>query len=183
MEYLKILVQVIGHIAWPIVVLTIAIYFKKEVSALLRRVTRAKYKGVELDLENAFQEVKTEAIDAGITVAYPASSFSQENFDTLKQAPELVFIKSWQEIENLLTDAYKRKVDKGAKTPPISLVIVALVEHSVLGSDMASIIGRMYEIRNNIVHSTDFEITRGELLEWLGLSRSITDRLTQQLQG
>ena len=182
MEYLKILEQLIGHLAWPIVALLIASSFKKEISALLGRVKRATYKGVELDLENAFQEVKSEAQDAGVTIMYPPSSFSQENFDAMNQAPEWIFIKSWQEIETLIVSAYERKIGDLGKTRSISVIIKALVDHSILGQEMGLLVKKMYEIRNKIVHMPNAEITRGELLEWLGLSRSITDRLSQQLE-
>lgn len=183
MEYLKLFVQAIGHLAWPIVVFLIAISFKNEIAQLLKRVKKAKYKGVELDLENDFQEMKKDAMDAGITMMYSPSTFQQENFEAFKQAPEWVFIKTWQEIDNLLNNAYKAKIDKVGKTPPTSRVISALVDNAVINSEMASLIRKMNEIRNKIVHSSEFEITRGELLEWLGISRSITDRLSQQLQG
>lgn len=181
MEILKILEQIIGHLAWPVVALIIASRFQKEISALLGRVKRATYKGVELDLESAFKEVKNEAQDAGITIMYPASSFAKENFEAMNQAPEWIFIKSWQEMEQLLISAHERKIGKLVKSRSISMIIKALIDHSILNSEMGMLVKKMFEIRNKIVHMPDAQLTRGELLEWLGLSRSITDRLSQQL--
>ena len=183
MEYLKLLVQAIGHLAWPVAALLIALSFKNEISSLLKRVKGAKFKGVEIDLENAFQEVKTDALDAGITMRYPLESYQKDNIDALQEAPEWLFVKTWQEIENLLNTAYKEKIDNKGRTPPIVSVITALVDNSVLGSELASLVRKMRDIRNTIIHSPSLEMTRGELIEWLGLSRSITDRLSRELKS
>ena len=182
MEYLKLVVQALGHIAWPIAIYLIASSFKSEISTLLKRVKKAKYKGVELDLESAIEEVKSKAENAGITMNYPLSMFPKETIDSLDSSPEWVFIRTWQEIENVLKNAYKVKVGNVGRIPITMKVISELQKNGVIDSEMASLINQMREVRNQIVHTASFDVTRGELLEWVGLSRSITDRLTQQLQ-
>lgn len=183
MEYLKILSEIIGHIAWPIAIFGIAILFKKEVGSLLKRVKKAKYKGMELDLENEFKEVKAEAADAGVTIMYPSSSFQPEVFSEMQLAPELVFIRTWQEIESILNNAFKERYPVDKRFPPVSKIVSTLVEDNLINNDLASLIRNMYSLRNKIVHSSDFNMTRGELIEWQGLSKSIIDRLTNQLRN
>ncbi len=177
MEFLKIIAQIIGHIAWPVALILIAYGFKKEISLLLGRIKQARYKGVELDLETEFKEVKQEAYDAEITVLYPESSFSKEYFDAINEAPEWVFIKSWQEIEQLIIEAQEQIPELSTKTKSISRTLSSLVEYSVITKELGILIKNMYEIRNKIVHSYNAEFTRGELIEWLGLARSLKDRL------
>lgn len=175
-EYIKILVELIGHIVWPLVLLIIAFYFKGEVPKFLKRVKKAKYGELELDLSEAIAEVKSTAIEAGITIAYPAKSFNENDMALFEQAPEWAFIKSWQNIENLLMTP-----QKGERKKPITRVIKELAESSVIDFDLSQLVLKMNRLRNDIVHSQNIDLTRGEALEWLGLSRSVHDRLKQKL--
>jgi len=87
MEFLKLLTEVIGHLAWPVAAVVVAFSFKSEISRFLERVKTAKYMGVELDLEKEFAELKAEATDAGVTIFYPQSSFDKATIDGLENAP------------------------------------------------------------------------------------------------
>tara|TARA_R110002153_G_scaffold105499_8_gene244185 strand:- start:501 stop:818 length:318 start_codon:yes stop_codon:yes gene_type:complete len=102
MAYLKLFTDVVGHIAWPIVVLAIFFALKNEISGFLGRIKNAKYKGVELNLEKEFEELKTEAENAGVTIMYSSHSFPNDSINAIENVPEWAFIKSWQEIENLI---------------------------------------------------------------------------------
>jgi hypothetical protein len=114
---------------------------------------------------------------------YSPSSFAPGAFSEIEQAPELVFIRTWQEIESLLNAAYKKNFPIDGRLPPTSKIISMLVENQLINNDLASLMKNMYSLRNKIVHSSDFNMTRGELIEWQGLSKSITDRLTSQLSS
>lgn len=62
-------------------------------------------------------------------------------------------------------------------------MIDELLSSSLIDSEVGNLVLKMYRLRNEIVHAKNPEISRGEVLEWLGLSKSVHDRLEQQLSS
>ncbi|MDH5573709.1 MAG: hypothetical protein OEY89_18230, partial [Gammaproteobacteria bacterium] len=108
MEALALLVNLIGHLAWPVTVYMILKLFHNEIRLFISRIKNAKYKGVEIDLERELRELKEDAEGAGITVEYKESAIFNENLINMSAAPELVFIQSWQEIEDTLKQLFEK---------------------------------------------------------------------------
>ena len=52
----------------------------------------------------------------------------------------------------------------------------------LIDAKMTMLIQKLQSTKNLIVHNSDSSITRGEALEWLGISKSIKDRLEQKLR-
>jgi hypothetical protein len=181
MELLEIFERLIGHLAWPVAAYLIFRLFHTEIRSIIQRIKKAKYAGVEIDLERQLEEVASDAENVGITIGYPLEAFPQESIDSLEDAPELVFIRSWQEIENVITDYYKRVSGLSEKRFRFISSLTYLIERGVIDDDMGMLIRKLRDIRNSIVHSTDPNITRGEALVWLGIAKSVKDRLTQKL--
>ena len=177
MEFIE---KIIGHIAWPIAAFFIVTQFKHEIREFVRRIRTAKYKDVELNLGQEIQSVKQGAEDAGITIFYPDTAFPAETVSSIEAEPEWVFIKSWQEIESVLTKLY-RQTTGNEKRESISEIIKFLTEEGVIQEELAELVSKIKGIRNKIVHVSDSELTRGEALEWLGISKSVKDRLEQRL--
>ncbi len=98
----------------------------------------------------------------------------------IEAAPEWAFIQSWQDIENVIMQLHLKK--HGALSPkgPISNIINTLVTDGVIDESMGNIIQKLKNVRNKIVHASEPEVTRGEALEWLGISKSVRDRLVQK---
>ena len=175
-EYLKLSVELIGHIAWPSVVCGLVYYFRKDLAKLLERIKKAKYGDFEIDLAEAIEDVKQDALELGITIAYPSTAFSESDIQMMQHAPEWAFLQSWQNIENLLVD----KTSKD-KRQPIIRVVKKLEDESTIDSGLAELILKIYRLRNEIVHTSEIKLTKTEAMEWLGVSKSVQDRLAQKL--
>ncbi len=180
MEWFQIIERIIGHIAWPIAAFFIVAQFSDELKSFIRRIKNAKYKGVEIDLSNEIQSIKNDAELAGITIAYPSGSFPEDSIRNIDVAPEWAFIQSWQDIENVIFQIYAKKHGAPSSKGPISNVINTLVTDGVIDESMSNIIQKLKNVRNKIVHAVDPDVTRGEALEWLGISKSVRDRLVQK---
>ncbi|MGF1845625.1 hypothetical protein [Vibrio lentus] len=175
-EYIKLFVELVGHLAWPLVVVGALYYFKQDLVNVLKRLKKAKYGDLELDLSDAINEVKNDAINAGITIMYSPDSFEASEMTLMSQAPEWMFMKSWQGIESLL---FEQNTD--GKRKPISRIVRDLEASQIIEPYLAELILKMYKLRNEIVHTDGLELTRGEIIEWLGISKSVADRLKQKL--
>ncbi|MFM5587823.1 hypothetical protein ACET65_12735 [Aeromonas rivipollensis] len=176
-DYFKLVVDLVGHLVWPAVVVGALFYFKKDVSKLLQRVKKAKYGDMEIDLVEAMDEVKGDAIELGITIAYPSSVYSLSDLELVQMAPEWAFLQSWQNIENIL-------ITKGAdgKRQPIYKLVKQLQNSDKIDSGLADLILKIYRLRNEIVHVSGIDLTKAEAMEWLGVSKSVSDRLNQKLE-
>lgn len=181
MEFFEIFTNLIGHLAWPIAMVVIFVNFKNEISGFLGRIKNAKYKGIELDLQQELEELKSDAGKAGVTIHYSPQSFSEDNVANIETAPEWTFIRSWQEIENLIVDHYSNV--SGLKDTKVSFpkALQYLHKNGLIDFEMEMLINKLRQTRNLIVHRPDSSITRGEAIEWLGISKSVKDRLSQKL--
>lgn len=180
MEWLKIIERIIGHLAWPVAAFFIIRQFSDELRLFIKRIKNAKYNGVELDLSSEIEAIKTDAENAGVTISYPSSTFPTDSIQNIAAAPEWAFIKSWQEIENVLMHLYS-SISNQEHRGSIILVISSLVSEGIIDQSMATLIDKLRTVRNKIVHSSESEVTRGEALEWLGIAKSVNDRLLTKL--
>ena len=179
MEFVE---KVIGHIAWPIAAFFIVAQFKNEIRGFVRWIRTAKYKDVELNLGQEIQAVKQEAENAGITIFYPDTAFPAETVSSIEAEPEWAFIKSGQEIESVVTNLYRQTSGSYEKRESISAIIKFLTERDIIPEELADLVSKIQGVRNKIVHVSDSELTRGEALEWLGISKSVKDRLEQRFR-
>jgi hypothetical protein len=150
--------------------------FKGELPSLLKRMKKAKVGNVEFDFSEAITDFKNLAFQAGVSISGVSDVFSNKDITMFQEAPEWAFIKSWQNVEDLLI-----KSNYGRPKTSITRTIDELLKSSSINDDIANLLLKMYRLRNDIVHAKNPEVSRGEILEWLGLSRSIHDRLELQL--
>ena len=183
MEYLKIISDIIGHIAWPIIFLLVVRELKGELRNLLRRVKNAKYKGVEINLSRELEETKTAVQVAGIDIYSAVGSLPIAEVKEASESPEWALIKSSREIGKLIEDLYKKYngvlSDPGGEAEALQ----SLVKDGHLKSEMRMAIVKLKSVRNKIVHSKNVSATKGEALEWLDLSNKVIGKLKSQLQG
>ena len=59
-------------------------------------------------------------------------------------------------------------------------MINTLIAEGVIDESMGNLIQKLRNVRNKIVHTADPDVTRGEALEWLGISKSVRNRLVQK---
>lgn len=184
MVWLEFLEKMASHLAWPVAALLIARQFREEIRQFLRRIKNAKYGGVEVSLEQEMQQIKASAQSAGITIVYPSSALSPDSVASIDAAPEWAFIKSWKEIENLIGRLYNVAT---ATSEPGSISFAQKLKILQAGGNLderlASVIIALHQTRNRIVHESNHSITRGEALEWLGIAKSIADRIRQRINS
>ncbi len=175
-EYLKLFVELIDHLAWPAVVVGSIIYLRQDIFKLLNKIRKAKFRDLEIDLVEAIKDVKNNAIELGITVAYPRSIYNHSDLQMIKAAPAWAFLQSWKAIEDIL-----RGGSGGQDKRPVSMIIKDLEQSKTIEPNLAKLILKMFKLRNEIVHVLDVEITEAEAMEWLAVSKSVQDRLKQRL--
>lgn len=172
-DWLDFIEKVIGHVAWPLAVFWTVLLFRGEISQFLKRIQKATFKGVALDLSKDIEDLKNTAIRAGVTVHYPRDYSDLVNVEQFEQAPEWAFIQSWQNIEETLR-SLKPEV---SSRQSVRMLINEWERDGEISSEIKMILEKLSKIRNKIVHQGTGDVTRGEVLEWLGIAKSVNDRL------
>lgn len=171
-EYLKLFVETIGHIIWPVFFLIILLIFRKELKSLVSRIKSAEIKDFKIELTDKIDDIKKEAINYGVTMFYPPEIIEME-FNPSKNEPiEWQIIESWKNIENLVY-----KLDERKDTKNITDSINHLVKTNKIEIYLANFVLDLRELRNIAAHKKEIEIPNEEFLNWISISKSVIDRL------
>ena len=166
--------------AWPLAAFFIFRQFSDEIRALLRRIKNAKYKGVEIDFEKELLETKNEADSAGVTIDYSQSEFPDDSIKNIDAAPEWIFIKSWQEIENILLSYYTNVSGLKSERIDVHKVLRFLEDRSLINANMAMLIQKLhYKKLDSSQFRLQYHSRRSSRV--LGIAKSVKDRLKQKL--
>lgn len=178
MEYLKLLVETIGHIIWPLFFLIIFLTFRKELKSLVGRIKSAEIKGFKIELTDKIDDIKKEAINYGVTMFYPPEIIQRE-FNPSKNKPnEWQIIEAWKNIENLVN-----KLDGRKDTKNISDSINHLIKTEKIEKYLAKLILDLRELRNIAAHKTEIKMTNEEFQNWISISKSVIDRLKSKIKN
>lgn len=171
-EYLKLLVEIIGHIVWPVFFFILLWIFRKELKSLVSRIKSAEIKDFKIELTDKIDDIKKEAINYGVTMFYPPETIESE-FNPSKNEPiEWQVIESWKNIESLVN-----KLDERKDTKNITDSINHLVKTNKIEKYLANLVLDLRELRNIAAHKTEIEISNEEFQNWISISKSVIDRL------
>jgi len=177
-EYLKLLVETIGHIIWPVFFLIIFWTFKKELKSLLSRLKSAEIKDFKIELTDKIDDIKKEAINYGVTMFYPSETIERE-FNPSKNEPiEWQIIESWKNIEDLI-----EKLDERQDSKNIMDSINYLVKANIIEKYLANLVLDLRELRNIAAHKTEMKISNEEFQNWMSISKSVIDRLKSKIKS
>lgn len=176
-KYFEILEKIIGDIAWPLIVLIIFYYFRKEVKTLFRRIKSAEIKNVKFELEDKIDNIRETAIDNNVTMYYPLETLQMEFNKTKDKSIELQIIDSWKRIEAIISALD----DRGTHKKNISDSINYLSKTNKIEKYLAKMIINLKELRNITVHNENVQVNDDEYQYWISISKSVIDRLNNKL--
>ena len=76
--------------------------FRKEIKSLISRLKSAEIKDFKIELESKIEDITKDAINYGVTIAYPLETLEKQ-FNPDHDLPKTyVIIETWKEIEALI---------------------------------------------------------------------------------
>jgi len=189
MDWLTFTSSVIGSIAWPLVAVLFILIFKKELTALARRIEKMSLPGGgDLMFGQALDAaaLKTEKVEATIEAevkakapALQAQSPSKGSharpsdpaiFDSYlwlaEHNPHAAVLEAYREIPKALNEA--RIILSQPELTEQQTLSVLLTE-SVLSGEMHELFNHLKKMRNKAMHSQETVITASEALEYRNL--------------
>ena len=171
--------NVIGHLAWPLVVLLGIYAFRDPLVGAIKNVKTFKHGDTELTFEREAEELLDNAREFGTTVVgYPDLPTPADLAKLSSSEIRGRIISEWIGIEAVIK-AWAAENSEGpaiASMPIISL-IDQMLARGIIDSRLAQLLRKYKELRNQAAHDTDISLNEHEVVELLGLTKSIKTRL------
>lgn len=174
LEILKILVELISATIWPITVLIIVYFFRKEIVKAVGRIKWFKYNNLEAHFEEQLKEVESESKQLKDKTSSTRKSLQEvKNEDKLKffdrlhnlseASPRGAILEAWVELVSSIKSFIKKKNPDADldKLPPHRLINM-LKEDDEIDPHMIDTLHKMRNLRNSAVHLPDFVLTSEE---------------------
>jgi hypothetical protein len=179
-DILTFIVGMTNALAWPASIVIIAAMLRKRVLEMLSRMSTLKYGDTELSFGSELAKAQTNAVEMGVTTFRPANNFAPGLLQLASTSPTGAVIEGWKQIESELLRLWA-SIPSDASYQA-ARAIGALESRGLLNPGLAVILHQLRTTRNKAVHDLTGQVTEGEAIEFLMLSRSVTARL-QQLES
>lgn len=189
MDWLQFIASLIKSLVWPTTLLVLVVLFRVQVGKVLLRLTRLKYKDLELDFGRELKQLEKEAKAIDIApqpqksiapAKRDSSQLLQEAVQLAPNFPEPAVAVAWQAVEDELMQAVMRL----ATSPDYPAHNSALKNAELLKAQNAvdqrtlELLNRMRNLRNMAVHGGHATpITTDESLEFIALARGVVEKL------
>jgi len=186
MEIGNLVVKILEVVAWPITIIIILLVFKKQLSRIILRLSKLRYKDVELefskDLEGAESIAKQLKLPKPAEVKrIKAPPTVTPVYDRLLQvaeiSPRAAVTEAWMIIETATTEAAKAQGIKTIRAITGREVILELAKKARLEGGTIELYDYLRRMRNNAAHSLEFEISYEDVIRYIDLALSLAHRL------
>lgn len=180
MELLKLILDFVTKIAWPVLLLVFFIVFRKEVRKILSSLQRLRYQNLEIDFTNIKEQAKE------IRSGHKETLYSQDQIPIKEQAfkvaatsPLASIMLSWSILESEISKTVARLAISPDAPSSRSIVhnIEMLSQHPNILKNTIDSIHELRKIRNKIAHGVDQYLTENEALSYADVSLSLVNTL------
>lgn len=192
MDLLQFIASLTGSLAWPTVVVILAILLRVELRQLLLTLTQLRYKGLELNFRRELKLAQKEAKEGKVIDVSPqrpktiastktdSSRLLAEATELAHHFPEPAVAVGWQAIEDALSQAVRSRnispdppLDNSARKNAQLLQAQDLIDQPTV-----DLMNRMRNLRNMAVHrGFGATVTTDEAIEFLALAEGIVEKL------
>jgi hypothetical protein len=181
MDGLSFVSSLVGSLAWPIVVTGLGVYAVANLDRFARALKGIKLKDIEVSFRDDIEELKEDALESNVTVFYPAAQLAKQHLLAVPDGDRLALVEAGNDIQGLLITWAKKQPPFPNNHQPLS-ILEHMKSTGLLSDYLFTLARRVLEIRNRAVHAPELGITSGEVVEFLGVAKSVKDRLNVMLE-
>ena len=179
MNWMVFITSIIDSVAWPAAILIAVWWLKNHIGQLIPLTKKVKYGDLEIEFEQQLRELKKRAEASRREHDTPDRDDSEmlEYIDeTANNSPRAAIVDAWVGLElTAFSSAALLGISDNKKTMPFRRLIQALESEGILTSKDASILKELQRLRNEVLHSPDFKISKKEVQEFAELARDMAD--------
>jgi hypothetical protein len=169
---------VVGHLAWPLVIIFVFWRFKKEVGQLFAYLSHVKIGNVEMSFNQVISDI-SETLEQDI----PAPPEENANFREYEEferissfSPRGAVLDSWRELEVRISRKYSEFGNEGRLPPPRNLAKQALND-GTFNQDQFDAFSKLRSLRNEAAHNIDFNISASDARSYVRSVERLSSRL------
>ena len=185
-------VELIVGLAWPVVVLIVAVIFRSQVAGLLAKLSRFKGFGVEAEFDAKLAEVAatlatvtmraTAGRAAGTGTGHDATVSVRESVtarlaDTAREEPVLAVIATYAEVEEVLRRRLREAKVAGVERLSSAQLIDAALSKGAISPESAEAVRRSLDVRNLALHVDPVHIDTARALQNLEQCNSLISNI------
>lgn len=159
MDWVELVVELIGALAWPLVAVSIAFGFRAELRDVIRRVTGVKAPGVEINMQKSEDSLDATRASVEPEVAEEAERRAVEERDSEKAEqedalhdPTGVILRSWQDLSESVFSLRRSTAGRGRPAKDIATVLQQLVEDGLVSPEFKEAMLQLRSVRNEVAH-------------------------------
>lgn len=189
--WLDFIASLIGSLAWPLVILALAILYRGPITYVLKNLREAKWGGNSVTIgmqideaEEAAREVEavvpSEAVDTTpINAHEEQEELSTQKNRMLAQEPGLMVLQQWAMIESKLAEisAPHFRLDEQHRPANAMRITRELARRGLIPSEVVDLIGELRHIRNSVAHGQYATVSRLDALRFVELSQRVQQLL------
>jgi hypothetical protein len=165
-DWLQFIAAVIGHLAWPAVIITLIIVLRKRLGALADRLQEFSFGGAKITLEKSLQEGATiiEKIPGAPSNEKPTVDGEGVLQKLAIQLPEGAIIMAYIDIERRLRDISEKL---GRKYVNLHSTIQELTTRGILDPEASGLFQSLRRARNSAAHGPRDQLTSADAYEFI----------------
>lgn len=187
-KYLDGVAKILGSIAWPFAVVLISLWFKKELSDLLRRLKTFKAGGAEA----AFAEGVAVAVDEFVWEAPPKEELPEVSAETFKEAtenPRGTILAAWLKVDSAVHRLfYQANLNitslrpSSTRTRSSYQLMREIQKANLIDPNHIALFNDLRALRNQAAHDPDFNPPSEAVVQFVQLSEELTAALNNALK-
>ena len=180
---MKTIIELLGVIAWPATVIIAIILLKKEIHALLARLTKVKVKDIEAEFRESMKKLEQAEESSAAPSAEAKRKFIQgvdaDRFTRLLQVSTRAAItEAWIEVERASALVAKTLGVLEGRQPIASIVLKMLMDENLFKPQMLEAYYTARRLRNEASHFPEFSISTDEAEKYIAFCLDLAARIT-----
>ena len=166
MNHFELIIKLLEVLAWPVVVATAIIMFRKQLRLLIRSLSRFKYKGLEVDFaleaEKLADEVKEIVYQDNLIELPHEPECNPEEIrdDLINISPRTAVIISFNNVDRAIRAAGIRLGIAKDEHFGVRNTIREMKDRNLIPEQIKSLFIKMRKTRDELTHALDSEITK-----------------------
>jgi hypothetical protein len=192
-KWLEFLEKVVGHLAWPIVLIVAIITFRPLITRLLASIRSIKYRDAEASFDNEVGDFVRDVRASGVEL--DVKSVRSITPDDL----QLLILKSWADVEETIKRWIDKKIaEQGVfedpevnfspqnahlKSRTARIELAMLLRNDVIRPELKVTLDELRGLRNKAAHTSNFDLQAGSAIELAASLGSIEKQLKSSLEN
>ncbi|WP_315701015.1 MULTISPECIES: DUF4145 domain-containing protein [unclassified Bradyrhizobium] len=189
MDWKQFFASVIGALAWPAATVIIVLVFREQLRLIVRHIRKFGAGPLNVELSEKLEQVEAAgaALQSEQGVEAPDPSLDPATLELVKSAPDMAFIKSFKQLEQLLLEI-RTKLPDGKPYRNLYEVLRALEKQQYIPASVIALFQTLREARNAAAHGTASDaLSSADALEFIrqikllqGILETVSGQLSAQ---